>query len=284
MEQASLPSSITTAPWDIVTQPGPVLVAAIHAGHTIRKSLRPWLEIGETDRLREEDPLTDFFLAAGDSIIRANRSRFEFDLNRPPLRAVTTDPEDTWGLRIWDPFLPEKEKELSLALHREFYDRIAELVEAMIAEHGRILVLDVHSYNHRREGRDAKPDDPEGSPDIDLGATTLNKDIYGELLDRFADALRSRPVTGRTPEVGTNIRWEDGGHFPEWLHAEYGDAACVMTLEYKKIFMDEWGHSADILALQDLREGFLAAVDEARDWLAAHPAPGLASPEAGARA
>lgn len=279
MQQASFPSSKITAPWDIVTQPGPVLIAAIHAGHTIRKSLRPWLEIGEIDRLREEDPLTDFFLAAGDTIVRANRSRFEFDLNRPPESAVTIDPEDTWGLRIWNAALPDEEKDISLGLHQEFYDRIAQRVEAMIAEHGRILVLDIHSYNHRREGCDAEADDPQDSPDIDLGATTLNKDVYGGLLNRFGDALRSRPVAGHTPEVGTNVRWEDGGHFPEWLHAEYGDAACVMTLEYKKIFMDEWGHTADILALQDLREGFLAAVGEARDWLAAHPAPCQASPK-----
>jgi len=163
-------------------------------------------------------------------------------------------------------------------LHRQFYDWIAQRVEAMIKENGRILVLDVHSYNHRREGRSAEPDDPKVSPDIDLGATTLNRDVYGGLLDRFGDALRSRPVAGQPPEVGTNIRWQDGGHFPEWLHAKYGDAACVITLEYKKIFMDEWGQSADILALQDLREGFLAAVDEARGWLTEHPLPSLASP------
>ena len=276
MEQTSLTSSKTTAPWDVVTEPGPVLVAAIHAGHTIRGSLAPWLEIGETDRLREEDPLTDFFLTAGDTIIRANRSRFEFDLNRPSETAVTTNPEDTWGLRIWKPDMPEREKELSLRLHRQFYDQVARCVDEMIEAHGRILVLDVHSYNHRRAGRDAEPDDPQLSPDIDLGATTLDKDIFGGLLERFGDALRSHPLNGRTLEVGTNIRWKDGGHFPEWLHAKYGDAACVITLEYKKVFMDEWGRSADILALQDLREGFLAAVDEARDWLAEHPAPGQA--------
>ena len=54
----------------------------------------------------------------------------------------------------------------------------------------------------------------------------------------------------------------------------------MITLEYKKVFMDEWGRSADILALQDLREGFLAAVDEARDWLAEYPAPGQAQSKA----
>ena len=273
-------TAAVTPPWDMLVQPGPVMITAIHAGHTIRPALRPWLEIAEEERLREEDPLTDFFLPAGDTIVRANRSRFEFDLNRPPAKAVTTDPDDTWGLRIWNPALPEVEKERSLALHRQFYDRIAERVDAMIAAHGRILVLDLHSYNHRRDGSDAEPSDPQTNPDIDLGATTLNKDIYGGLLDRFGAALRARPVGDSTLDVRTNVRWDDGGHFPEWLHAQYGDAACVMTLEFKKIFMDEWGRTADILALQDLRDGFLAAVDQARAWLAENPAEHRASPSA----
>ncbi len=256
------------AAWDMLVQPGPVMVTAIHAGHTIRNSLRPWLEIAEQERLREEDPLTDFFLPAGDTIFRANRSRFEFDLNRPAAKAVTIDPEDTWGLRIWDAGLPQEEIDASLALHSKFYAMIADRVEAMIAEHGRILVLDIHSYNHRRDGANGPIASQAGNPDIDLGATTLNKAIYGDLLDRFAVGLRSRPVSGNAPDVRVNVRWDDGGHFPEWLHATYGDAACVITLEYKKIFMDEWGHEADILALHDLREGFLAGVANARDWLA----------------
>ena len=88
------------------------------------------------------------------------------------------------------------------------------------------------------------------------------------MLEEFEQGLRSRPVGGKSPDVRVNVRWEDGGNFPEWLHATYGDAACVITLEYKKIFMDEWGRTADILALQDLREGFLAGVANARRWLA----------------
>lgn len=252
----------------MIVQPGPVLVTAIHAGHTIRNSLRPWLRIEEHARLREEDPLTDFFLPAGDTIFCANRSRFEFDLNRPAEKAVTVDPDDTWGLRIWDRELPQAEIDASLALHRQFYTVMAERVEAMIAEHGRILVLDIHSYNHRRVGATGPSAPQAENPDIDLGATTLNKAVYGDLLDQFAQGLRSRPVSGKSPDVQVNVRWEDGGNFPEWLHATYGDAACVITLEYKKIFMDEWGQEADILALQDLREGFQAAVANAREWLA----------------
>lgn len=246
------------------------MVTGIHAGHTIRSSLKPWLMMGEVERLREEDPLTDFFLSAGDTIVRANRSRFEFDLNRPPEKAVTTEPEDTWDLRVWNESLPESERSRSLSLYSQFYELLAGRVKAMLAENERILVLDIHSYNHRRNGWDEEPADPEENPDIDLGATTLNKEIYGGLLTEFANGLRSHPVHGRELDVRTNVRWEDGGHFPEWLHAEFGDAACVITLEYKKIFMDEWGQTANILALQDLREGFLAAVQAGRAWLDAN--------------
>lgn len=261
-------SEFLAPPWDIVVQPGPVMVTAIHAGHTIRPSLRPWLEIDAEDRLREEDPLTDYFLPAGDTILRANRSRFEFDLNRPAETAVTTDPEDTWGLKIWDPAVPEAQTKHSLELHRRFYDWVADRVETMIAEHGSILVIDIHSYNHRRDGPAEAPADAAENPDIDLGATTLDKGIYGGLLEEIAEGLRSCKVNGRVPDVRTNVRWKDGGHFPEWLHAEYGQAVCVLTLEYKKIFMDEWGRTADIIALQNLREGFLAAIERARAWLA----------------
>lgn len=249
-------------------QPGPVMITAIHAGHTIRPSMLPWLKITEEGRLREEDPLTDFFLSAGDTIFRANRSRFEFDLNRPSDRAISVDPAETWGLEIWSPDLPQEEIDTSRALHQQFYAMMAQRVEAMIAEHGRILVLDIHSYNHRRDGADMSSAPQTKNPDIDLGATTLNKDLYGELLEDFAQGLRSRPVRGNKPDVRTNVRWADGGNFPEWLHAAYGDAACVITLEYKKIFMDEWSHSADILALQELRQGFEVAVAKARKWLA----------------
>ncbi len=263
-----------TPPWDIVVQPGPVMVTAIHAGHSIRPALRPWLELPAEERLREEDPLTDYFLPAGDTIFRANRSRFEFDLNRPPETAVTTDPDVTWGLKIWDPDMPETEKKRSLGLYQSFYDWVSDRVETMIAEHGRILVVDIHSYNHRRAGPDETPADPAGNPDIDLGATTLDKRIYGGLVDEIAQGLRSRKVAGQVPDVRTNVRWEDGGHFPEWLHAQYGEAACVLTLEYKKVFMNEWGRKADIIALQDLREGFLVAIERSRVWLNNNSAPG----------
>lgn len=256
-------------PWDLLVTDGPVLVTAIHAGHTIRPSLKPWLALSENERLREEDPLTDLFLTAGDTVLRTNRSRFECDLNRPQDCCITTDPAETWGLKVWDAALPPEEIEASRALHRHFYTLMAERVEAMIAAHGEVLVIDLHSYNHRRGGIGARAAPQAGNPDIDVGATTLDHDEHGALLATLTEGLASRPIKGAMPDVRVNVRWKDGGHFPEWLHAVYGAKACVVTLEYKKIFMDEWNGTADIIALQDLREGFHAGIARAREWLGA---------------
>ncbi len=263
------PQGLAQPSWDFLVSDGPVLVTAIHAGHTIRPSLQPFLALGEEERLREEDPLTDYFLPVGDTVLRANRSRFECDLNRPVERCITTDPQETWGLRVWSDDLPDREIEASRALHREFYALIAERVEAMIAAHGEVLVLDLHSYNHRRDGPEGRSAPPQGNPDIDIGATTIDHEAHAGLLAAFAEGLSARPVRGTMPDVRVNVRWKDGGHFPEWLHARYGPKACVITLEYKKIFMDEWSGTADVLALQDLREGLQLAVAKARDWLEA---------------
>jgi len=253
-----------TPPWDFCVQPGPVITTAIHAGHVIRSEMLPWVAIEDRHRLREEDPLTDYFLAVGDSMLRANRSRFEVDLNRPREKSISTDPEDQWGLKIWKSDLPTDQIEKSRRLHDQFYAMMRDHCDAMIARFGRILLLDIHSYNHRRDGPDADPAPAPENPDIDLGATTMNHRIYGDLLERLAQDLRSVPVCGRRPHVGVNVRWEDGGNFPEWLHRIYGDDACVITLEYKKIFMDEWTGQANILALQHLREGLAKAVSGAR--------------------
>ena len=254
-------------PWNVTVGGGPILATAVHSGHIIRDELRKWLAIDAQGRLSEEDPMTDYFLGIAGNNIRANRSRFEFDLNRSAARAVTKDPKETWGLKIWDDDLPQELIDRSLKIHAAFYDAAAKLCDAMVEQHGKILILDMHSYNFMRNGPGGEPEPPESNPDIDLGVTELNRDIYGGLVDSFAEKLRGVPVHDRMPDVRENKRFPDGGNFPEWLHARYGDAACVMTLEYKKIFMDEWGKSADILALQSLRHGLQFAIEDAAEKL-----------------
>lgn len=250
--------------WDIVVGEGPVIATAIHDGHAVRDSLLPHMAIDAEQRLREEDPMTGILASVGDTRIQVRTSRFQVDLNRARERAISTNPADTWGLRVWRGTLPQRELEASLAIHDRFYAMVGELVERELARWGCLLVLDIHSYNHRRDGADAPPADPDANPDIDLGVTTLDRELWGDVLERFADALRSHRAGGREPDVRENVRYPDGGHFPEWLYATYGPDVCTITLEYKKVYMDEWTAQADIAVVEELRAGLKAAVDAVR--------------------
>ena len=116
------------APWNTLEGGGPAVAVAVHAGHDVRPELEPWLEADMHVRLREEDPMTDHLLTAADTCVRANRSRFEVDLNRPRARCISENPEDTWGLRIWKDGLPEEAKEASRTLHDAFYAEVEALI------------------------------------------------------------------------------------------------------------------------------------------------------------
>jgi N-formylglutamate deformylase len=250
-------------PWEVRTSPGPVVIAAIHAGHDIRPELREWLAVPDEERRREEDPLTDYWLPLGDSTIRVNRSRFEVDLNRPRERAVATEPADTWGMRIWKRPPPAPQVDTSLALHDRFYGCVSRLLDQLVESCGNVLVLDVHSYNHRRDDA-TRQADPAHNPDIDLGTTTLDRSRFGHLSHRFAEALSQGTLHGHRLDVRENVKYPGGGHFPEWIYQHYGHAVCTISVEYKKTFMDEWTSTADIAAMQSLRTALAHAVHIAR--------------------
>lgn len=250
--------------WDLVVGHGPVLATAIHDGHRMREALQPHLAISEAERRRDEDPLTGMLTSAGDVRLRVRNSRFQADLNRPREKALSTNPDDTWGIRFWKGPLPEEEIARSQSDYDRFYAMITALIDALVARWGCVLLLDIHSYNHRRDGADAKSADPEGNPDIELGVTTLDAARWGDTARRFAEELRQTPVAGRRPDVRNNIRYPTGGHFPEWVYAKWGDKVCTISPEYKKIHMDEWTGQVDIDALEDFRNGLERAVAAVR--------------------
>ncbi|MBB1088022.1 N-formylglutamate amidohydrolase [Lysobacter sp. SG-8] len=250
--------------WDLVLGDGPVIATAIHDGHAMRTALLPHLAVDDAGRRREEDPLTGALVAAGDVRLRVRASRFQVDLNRPRALALSTDPADTWGLRVWKGALPEAEVATSLAAHDRFYAMFRELVDTLLQRFPALLVLDIHSYNHRRDGAGDPPAPEAGNPDIDVGATTLDRARWGHVAKTLAAGLRAHRAGGRELDVRENVRYDGGGHFPEWLHATWPERVCAISLEYKKVYMDEWTGSADIAVLDDLRRGLEAAVASVR--------------------
>ena len=253
-----------TNDWEMVAGDGPVIATAIHDGHAIRDSLQPYLAIDEDVRRREEDPMTGFLTAVGDVRIRVRASRFQADLNRPRDKAISTDPADTWGLQVWRDDLPQAEIDRSLAYYDRYYAMIGALLDRQVARWGCALLIDIHSYNHRRDGADAAPAPQDGNPDIELGVTTLDPERWGQVSRRFGETLRATPVAGRSPDVRENVRFPTGGHFPEWVYATWGDKVCTISPEFKKTWMDEWTAQVDLPVLEALRTGLQRAVDAVR--------------------
>lgn len=254
----------TTNHWDVVAGDGPVIATAIHDGHAMRDSLQPWLAIGEEVRRREEDPMTGVLAEVGDVRIRVNTSRFEADLNRPRDKAVAREPAEVWGLQPWRGELPQAEIKRSLAYYDRFYALATRLIEERLQRWGSVLLVDIHSYNHRRDGADAPPAPQRDNPDIELGVTTLDPARWGSVKTRFADVLRDIRIDGRPADVRENVRFPTGGHFPEWVYATWGERVCTISPEFKKVYMDEWTARVDIAVLEAFRAGLRRAVDAVR--------------------
>lgn len=231
-----------TAPWQIEAGDGPLVAAAIHAGHRLDPEVARHMALDEASRLREEDPYTDGWLDIAPSRIRVLRSRFELDLNRPADSAVYLEPAQAWGLRVWRTPPPAELIARSRALHRAFYAEIEAFIARRLACCPRLVILDLHSYNHRRAGPDAPPADAAHNPDINLGTASVVGPDWRPLIDAFATALRS----GAAPalDVRENVKFQ-GGAFVRWCHARFGDRVCALAIEMKKTFMDEWTGQLD---------------------------------------
>jgi hypothetical protein len=210
------------------------------------------MAIDAADRLREEDPLTGFWTSVGDSSIRVFRSRFEVDLNRPRNRAIALRPEDSWGLEVWRERPPARVIQRSLAQYDRFYSEVGELLDSLVERWNAVLVLDLHSYNYRRGGPDQPGESMIDNPEINVGTGTMDREYWTTLVDSFVAALRRQQFQNRPLDVRENVKFM-GGFFPRWLHSRYPKKVCVLSLEFKKFFMDEWNATANIAALEDLR-------------------------------
>ncbi|MCZ6792402.1 MAG: N-formylglutamate amidohydrolase [Planctomycetota bacterium] len=225
----------------LITSPAtlPLVAAAIHDGHEVRDDLLERLGLDGAGRLREEDPFTGVWTEVAPTRVVGLRSRFEVDLNRPRGSAVYRKPEDAWGLDLWRGDLPAEQVERSLGSYDEFYGQVKELFGAMERRFGRFVVLDLHSYNHRRAGPDEEPSDPQANPEVNVGTGTLDRARWAPVVDRFIDDLRRFDYLGRHLDVRENVKFQ-GGEFCRWLHESFPESACGVAVEFKKFFMDEW--------------------------------------------
>jgi N-formylglutamate deformylase len=252
--------------WQLEVGDGPVVAASLHSGHAVCPEMEPLLALSATERLREEDPFTEAWTAIAPTRIVGCHSRFGFDLNRPREKSIYLHPDDAWGLWVWKDFPDESVIAASLHRYDEFYEQVRDLLDRKVEQYGRFVLIDLHSYNHRRDGHDAAPAPPELNPEINVGTGTVNRRFWGPIVDRFLAEARARTVGGRQLDVRENIRFR-GGEFPRWVNTRYGDAGCALAIEVKKFFMDEWSGEPDLPVIDQLRELLQHAVTGVTDEL-----------------
>lgn len=234
----------TSAAWEIVSGEGPIVAAAIHDGHAVREGLRPLLALSNAARLTEEDPQTGAWTAVAETRVLGRRSRFEFDLNRPRPKAIYVHPADSWGLKVWNTELTAEMIAESLAHYDAFYLDVGKLLAELVSRHGKVVVYDLHTYNHRRRGPYAEFEEAELNPEVNLGTGTMDRQRWAPVVERFLADLRGFDFLGRHLDVRENVKFF-GGQFGKWIHHEFADSVCVLSIEFKKFFMDEWSGEVD---------------------------------------
>ncbi len=278
-------------PWRVCRGEGALVAAAIHEGTAVREELASLLAVDPRTRRREEDPFTGAWTTIAPTRIVGCRSRFEVDLNRPPQKAVYLAPEDAWGLTVWREAPSEALIEGSRALHRDFFAAAGELLSEQARNHGRVVVFDLHSYNHRRGGPGAPFDPPEANPEINVGTRGLDERRWGRVVAAFMEAVEDfdfeaavkaaerrveedlsfsvgqwRGARGRL-DIRRDKRFR-GGYFPAWINETFGASACALAIEVKKIFMDEWTGRLDEALHQAIGEALAAGARRVAEELA----------------
>lgn len=225
--------------WERETGDVPFVAVALHNGHLVPPELAELMALSDETRLREEDPYTGEWTKVTPNRLVVRRSRFLFDLNRPFEKAVYLAPEETWGLKLWKCQPAEDLVRELRSFHTVFYKEMKTWFDAIEAQWGHFVVLDLHAYNHRREESNAPPASVDENPEINIDTRTMDRERWAPIVERFMSDLRSFDFLGRQLDVRENVRGGDA-EFSRWTHHNYPKSACVLAIEVKKIFMDEW--------------------------------------------
>lgn len=240
--------------WSIERGNSPVVGTAIHDGHDVRSEVAPLMALGDSARLREEDPFTGEMISGLRNQVVVHRSRFEIDLNRASEQAIYLRPEQAWGLEVWcqqpdDPTLRQ-----SLDFHADYYAMLEQTLRSIEQRHGAFVVLDIHSYNHRRKGPDA-PVTPQGeAPDINIGTISMDRDRWNDIVDAVIHHFQNLQIHGRPLDVRENVAFQGRGEQTRFIHERFPENGCAIAVEFKKFFMDEWTGEPDMAVIHQIRD------------------------------
>jgi len=239
--------------WTLRVAASPLVGTAIHDGHSVWPHLLQTMAIDEAGRLREEDPFTAEFVQDIPTSIVVRRSRFEVDLNRASEGAIYLRPDQAWGLDVWRRTPDEAAIAQLLDQHARYYALLRHVLTDIESTFGAFVVLDMHSYNHRRSGPEGLQTPQDDAPDINIGTFSMDRDRWAHVLDPFIACLREAKVQGRLLDVRENVAFAGKGEQTRFIHEHFPETGCAIAVEFKKIFMDEWTGAPDRAVIAELR-------------------------------
>lgn len=239
--------------WTIRRGDSPVVGAAIHDGHALPPGFGAVLAISDEDRRREEDPHTEVFIRDVPNRIVVHQSRFAVDLNRSRDLALYLKPEQSWGVEVFSQPPSAELARQAMRIHDHYYAGLRSFLRQIEEQFGRFVLLDIHSYNHRREGPGAPPAPAELTPQINIGTFSMDRRRWAHVVDPFMERLRAFEFRGRPMDVRENVAFQGRGEQTRFIHETFPATGCGIAVEFKKFFMDEWTGEADPEALEACR-------------------------------
>lgn len=243
--------------YEIHKADSPIIALALHDGHYIPSDILLNIKLKEHERFREEDPYTAYMADLPVNKVVVNTSRFYVDLNRAEDQAIYKHPEDAWGLQVWNEELSKDIEKEQMAYYHQFYSEIKTLIQSTIQNFGHFIILDIHSYNHRRDHPDIEAPS-ESNPEINIGSK-YNDPKWNIPTNNFLDYLSTSTIKGHSPDVRKNVKFKGGG-FSQWVNQHYSEHGYVLSIEFKKTFMDEWTGRGNILHIQDIRRVLIDSI------------------------
>jgi len=241
-----------------------LVTTAIHAGHELCPEVAKNCSLSPEIRLMEEDPYTDQMARLFPNHITVQSSRFLVDLNRSREKCVYIKPEDCWGLPIDRQDMDAQLLERLYGEYDEFYALLDDYLGRLFYRRDSekvtepLLILDLHSYNHRRGGPEAEPAPQEGNPDIIIGRNNLDL-IHYDKAEKLRQLLDGKPFGDIKIDCRCDVKFP-GGNFSRYLNSRYPEKVICLAIEFKKIFMDEHTGELNLSLWKQLQQLFYDAV------------------------
>jgi N-formylglutamate amidohydrolase len=138
---------------------------------------------------------------------------------------------------VWARPLLQSEREETIEKYREFHRLLDIIVEYLVSRFGSAILFDIHSFRYQRELPVHWRED--NLPEINVGTRYINRDYFATQVEAFLQMNSGITLEGKRLRIAENELFP-GGYLTRKYTATHSRSVCVLAVEYKKIYMDEW--------------------------------------------